>query len=455
MNLLPETATKTFNLLSIGQRGVGKTVFIAGSYAELHSDNQTDRHQQLWFDCQNAQVQENIESVINYITETSQYPPPTMKITDFDFSLKRHTASGEQTLCHFHWWDIPGESCNVDNPEFKMMVATSHGCCVFIDAYALIHRQGYLQVLKNTIIQVAAIANLAYINNLKYAFALILTKCDLLEFELSRHQLQEDLQPLTARLNAAKANYQTFYSFIPILHTGGVSTLKVKGAAAPLLWLVWELSKPHNNLSNHPLKLIRPLLPSRFQPRQDLTVQGMQSLFKPANKAPKSKKTVGSYLISTTRKNFRLLVVMLGLVGAIAALSSDYKWFFQLEATKLDSLSDPTPLLQRGQFDQAVPLMEKLVQQEPKRLDLRLQLAKLYQFTGQVSKAETAYDQVLAQQNNNLKALLGKAVLRSAQGDNKTAAALLAQAEQAAPTDLKAQVHAVAQKTLQAPKKHD
>jgi Cdc6-like AAA superfamily ATPase len=36
-----ETTTPAFNLLSIGQRGVGKTVFLAGSYTELHADSRT------------------------------------------------------------------------------------------------------------------------------------------------------------------------------------------------------------------------------------------------------------------------------------------------------------------------------------------------------------------------------------------------------------------------------
>ena len=46
-----ETATETFNLLSIGQRAVGKTVFLVGSYAESHADSLTKRPGQLWFDC--------------------------------------------------------------------------------------------------------------------------------------------------------------------------------------------------------------------------------------------------------------------------------------------------------------------------------------------------------------------------------------------------------------------
>jgi Tfp pilus assembly protein PilF len=80
-----------------------------------------------------------------------------------------------------------------------------------------------------------------------------------------------------------------------------------------------------------------------------------------------------------------------------------------------------------------------------------LQLARLYELTGQVSKAETSYDLVLARQKNNLKALVGKAVLRKAHGDTKTAEALFAQAEKAAPAKLKQQVRLVAQETLKEP----
>ena len=50
-NMNSEIATETFNLLSIGQRAVGKTVFLVGSYAESHADSLTKRPGQLWFDC--------------------------------------------------------------------------------------------------------------------------------------------------------------------------------------------------------------------------------------------------------------------------------------------------------------------------------------------------------------------------------------------------------------------
>jgi len=46
----------------------------------------------------------------------------------------------------------------------------------------------------------------------------------------------------------------------------------------------------------------------------------------------------------------------------------------------------------------AVSVVENLVQKEPENLDLRLQLAQLYENTGQIAKAETEYEQILLRQ---------------------------------------------------------
>ncbi len=452
MNLLSGTATKTFSLLSIGQRGVGKTVFLAGSYAELHPNGQ-NQTQQLWFDCQETQMQKNIESILRYVVQTAQYPPATIKVTNFSFSLKRQNRWGTQTLCHFRWWDIPGELCKMQNQDFRNTVTTSHGCCVFIDAYALVHSHAYLKALEDITDQVMAIASLVSLNGLEYAFALILTKCDLLQGDpLSRQQIKLGLQPLTNCLDAVKANYQTFYTHIPIVHTESTSTLKPQGAAAPLLWLVWELSKAHNlGLTNNLLELVTSLLPANFGPQQ-LADSSLQRLFKPADKPAKFKKSLGLYLLpSIHRSRLVLALAIAAAAGIVISLGVNYGRFLQSEFKNLDVLENVDTVEQRRQFYQAISSAEKLVQQKPERVELRLHLAKLYEFTGQVSKAETVYDQVLAQQKNNFKALVGKAVLCKAQGDIKTAEILFAQAEKVAPSDFKAQVRAATQKTLQRP----
>jgi GTPase SAR1 family protein len=247
MNQLSTSKNKAYNLLSIGQRGVGKTVFIIGSYAECNSANHPQSPQQLWFDCQDTQAREKIESILNYVGQNGQYPPPTIKITDFNFSLKCRSGQGNQTLCNFRWWDIPGETCNIHHPEFQKLVLISHGCCMFINTEALVHDSDYLQAVEDMIKQVVAIVSLIKQYSLNYALALIFTKCDLLDDEpLRLLQIKEKLQPMLARLDAVNANYQKFYSAIPIVSDRGAARLKATGAAASLLWLVSELKKNHN-----------------------------------------------------------------------------------------------------------------------------------------------------------------------------------------------------------------
>lgn len=436
MSLLFKTATKTFSVLSIGQRGVGKTVFLAGSYAELHSPAQRNRTQRLWFDCQDSQVKEDIEDILNYIRETGQYPPATMKVTDFNFSLKRHTLGRNQTLCNFRWWDIPGELCDINNPNFRTMVLNAHGCCVFIDAYALLYKPTYYQDLEGIIQQVMPIANLVGMNSLRFPFALILTKCDLLEPNLlSQKHFQKYLQPLTSRLDSV-AKYQTFYSNIPIVSLTGAAILKAKGAAAPLLWLVWELSKVYKPSFINNLSTLVNLIISHSHLQQNQVDGALDHLLKPTDKTF-SIKILGIYLSpSRVQKVLRLALIFFGLIGGFAFLVGIYEHIqnqSNLATSRLEAVSS----------------VEKLVHEEPESIELRLQLAQLYESTDQVAKAETAYDHVLLRQKNNLKALIGKAVLRNSQGDLKTAKALFMQAEKAASTKFQAEeVRAIIQRTL-------
>lgn len=259
MNLAVATTPKTFSLLSIGQRGVGKTVFLAGSYTELHPENQLDTPQKLWFDCQDDEVQANLEKIKSHVARTHLYPPPTIKVTNFDFSLKRQIRSGVETVCNFRWWDMPGELCNIHNPDFQEMILTSNGCCVFINAHALIEDKDYPRILEDIYNQVVAIASVVYKYNVKYAFALILTKCDLIELNTTNLlQIDQSLEPITTYLDLLKLTYQKFYSAIPIVTMDGVSSLKAEGAASPLLWLLSHLNNsqtpPQEDLTHEPSK---------------------------------------------------------------------------------------------------------------------------------------------------------------------------------------------------------
>ncbi len=245
MDLLPGTnSKKIYSLLSIGQRGVGKTVFLAGSYAELHPDNQNNNPQQLWFDCQDSDTQKTLENVLSYVARSGEYPPATMKLTNFELSLKQNSQGKTETLCHLRWWDTPGESCKLYNPAFQLMVLQSDGCCVFIDAHGLVSNPN-TDGLEDILQPVKSIAELVYQNGLKHPFALILTKYDLLASEPQIVQLlDERLQPLTSFLDEMKVNYKKFYSEIPIVSSPeGNSTIKPTQASVPVLWLVSEFTK--------------------------------------------------------------------------------------------------------------------------------------------------------------------------------------------------------------------
>lgn len=315
MTLLSAEMPKTFNLLSLGQRGVGKTVFLAGSYAELQPDRQIDHsvQREFWFDCQDMQVQQNMEQLLGYVAKTGQYPPATMKITNFNFNLKRQNLWSEKTLCNFRWWDIPGELCSIRNErEFQKMVLRSHGCCVFINADALVHNPDYAQSLEDIIRQVAGIASLVYQRGIEYPLALILTQCDSIQLgPISQLQIEESLQPLISVLDNAKANYRRFYSAIPIVSHQDVSALKAKGAAASLLWLTSELRKIHS-----------------FQMQHDLGTGLMQNSSALNRNAIANKKELSLNFSPTFYKYiFPLILTSMSLIGVSIAIFLSFNQF--------------------------------------------------------------------------------------------------------------------------------
>jgi Double-GTPase 2 len=249
LNLFSGSSAKRFRVLVMGQRSAGKTVFLAGSYAALRDLSQRERGP-LWFDCQTDQAKANIEAILKYVARSGEYPPATMTMREFDFSLKRRLLLGSQTLCHFGWNDIPGEICNPENDSFREIVLSSHSCCFFIDGYSLIKEDGYINRLDELINQVKIIATLAYLNKQSYSFALIVTKTDLIDSDLDeadwQKRFEESLQPLFDELEDGKAKYKVFYSAVLVASGTGSKTLKTNGGAAPILWLINELVKAHN-----------------------------------------------------------------------------------------------------------------------------------------------------------------------------------------------------------------
>lgn len=352
--------TQTFNLLTIGQRGVGKTVFLAGSYSELNQVP-TKHSQPLRFDCEDNTERAKFEQIYSYVARTGQYPPPTLKITSFNFSLKRRHLWGEKTLYSFRWWDIPGEFCHLDNADFQKLVLSSHAGCIFINTDALLNAPAYLQSLEETIRQVVTIATVAQQHDLKYPLALIFTKCDLLDG--TAHNLlkiESKVQPLLARLESIQADYKKFYSAIPIVSHAGQATLKAKGAAQVLLWLGAQLRKL-----------------SRVKPQQNLNSQLIQDF----NSSLSQTNDIEDFFVLSSTTNTgnniltRLSIVGIGLVGFGIFLFFTFRPFL------------PTNQLSQIQNQRLISQYEQRLQLQPNDDSTIINLARLYILHGQPQRA--------------------------------------------------------------------
>jgi tetratricopeptide (TPR) repeat protein len=447
------TQTKTFRLLSLGHRGVGKTVFLASNCTEvLRPSQEKNSKQTLWFECQDNELKENIEKLVEYTVRTGQYPPPTFKISDFCFSLKRKALRGDETLCNFSWFDVPGELCDISNIEFQTVLLSSHGCCVFVDSYALLHDENYLQTLEQMLSQLEAIVSLVNQHNLKYPFSLICTKCDLLEqTPIQFIQLEEKLRPLTKRLDLAKARYRQFYAAVPIVHGGKAGLIQSKGSTAPLLWLISELNQIHG--TDAQLNLGNSI-------NQMLTTPDPVEL-------PLTNASRPQWQLSSPQKMIAIALAACGLLAAAAAIAlnsgllrpqtaarpspeqrlQNSEQVLQRDPTNRAAVSQMVyAYLELGQSDKAIAQLKKSVQQSPNNIDMLFELASLYNATLHSKEEEAIYDQILNQQNDNVVALMNKASLRKNKGDLKTAKALFEKAEKYATTDeLKSQIKRMAE----------
>ncbi len=330
----------SFNLLALGHRGVGKTVFLAGSYASSRPNPKLSRDWRLWFDCQNITEQQHLEEVLRRVASTGRYPPPTVKVTSFRFRLQRRNLLSTQTLCQFHWCDVPGEICSLRDPRFQSILLKSHGGCLFVDAPALAkHGQIYLETLESLIRQVELISAHVDRKGIRFPFALILTKCDSLRATTGPQvtsnpqnlvQLHKNLEPLLTRLNRAKTHYQIFHSAIPIVAAAGIANLQSTPTATPFLWLMSELRTLY-----------------RWQKPQVLATK-LAQLFH-SSEEQKEQKTAGKLVLPSQKPLPRSRVAnvsrFLGVVGLTAlSLGLGFKFLFG----QGDSV-DPHPVTQSAE----------------------------------------------------------------------------------------------------------
>jgi hypothetical protein len=449
MKLLSPIKPPIYNLLSLGERGVGKTVFLVGSYAELNSvsdidpDLELNLSPSLWFECQYNPEKELLESILNYVSQTGHYPPPTLKITDFHFAFKQRKRWGVKSLCYFRWWDIPGEYCNFENPYYQTMVLNSHSCCVFINADRLVHDASYVQSLETITKQVVSLARLIDRTAIPYAFALIFTQCDQLPpGAIGQLQIEEKIQGLVTALESVSAKYQRFYTGIPIVEREGVFKLQSNGVSSAFLWLVAELYKKKSFGVDKSLEASlqdktdsQKLLPT-FSPKLLWGLGGIAALIilglgwnfflKQPNSNPTPTASSAGNTDQQVEKYEKLLKENPKNMDTLVALANLY--------------------LEQGQLEKAIPVLEKIAIIQPNNLDWQFNLAKLYELSDQTDKAEKIYDQMLSKNPKEFKALVGKAMLRQAKGDFQTANSLFKIAEDVAPSpDLKKKIRELSQ----------
>lgn len=444
---MSKSAAQTFNFLSIGERGVGKTVFLLASYAARHSKPEQPNQGDIWFECQPHQGRDNIESLLKLVKQTGQYPPPTLQISDFTFDVKCHSWRGDQTLGQFCWWDVPGESCQAFDPDFQAVLLKSHGCCLFLDAYELLHSPQYLQQLQAMTKRAEAIASLADRHQLHYSVALVLTKCDRLGTDPAvLLKLEEQLQPLIKSLKAIEANFRCFYSAVPAAAFRNPAVLEAQGGATPLLWLVSEAR------SSGQKQVVQPL------------AKGLERAWSNSTPSPTSKPASAS--LRRRLGSQRLLLAGAGLLLGGAGLFWGLRSINLAPEQPLSSepslrrhqvalRRDPedtqalrllaTEYVKLSRYGQAIPLLERLAKLQPDNLNVQVELAGLYLVTEQPQKEEAIYDQILQRDQDNILALTGKAEVYLKKGDVEEAKALFSEAERRAPTaELKSKVREIA-----------
>ncbi|MGL5034165.1 MAG: tetratricopeptide repeat protein, partial [Microcystaceae cyanobacterium] len=419
MKLLSPIKPPIFNLLSLGERGVGKTVFLVGSYAELNSVSDIDPSlstnltPSLWFECQYNPEKELLESILNYVGQTGHYPPPTLKITDFHFAFKQRQRWGIKTLCYFRWWDIPGEYCNFENPYYQTMVLNSHSCCVFINAQRLVHDPAYGESLETLTKQVISLARLVDQHSLSYSFALIFTQCDRLAAgAMAQLQIEEKVQGLIHALDGATAKYQRFYSGIPIVEKEGFFKLQSNGVSSAFLWLVAELYKKHTFTGAKTLETSLKAEPSAnqvlssFSPRMMAIAGGILATFLALGAA------LFFYFNSANNSvnNNNNPDTVIPRNGTAEQDIKKYQDLVNKDPNNQDALVALANIyLEKGQLEAAIPILEKIIKLQPNNLEWQFNLAKLYELAEQTDKAEQIYDQMLAKDKKQFKALVGKA----------------------------------------------
>ena len=237
---------KTYSLLSVGKRGAGKTVFLSGAFTALQKERSLLNPSSFWLDLDDQDTKDNISNILAYIAKTGNYPPATLRLNHFAFSLHQRLENIDEKLCHFYWWDAPGESCRLYNPAFVNMMSQADGGCFFIDANELLRCARSNPEDGNIFNQLDALATVVSHNHLIFPLAIILTKCDSFSNDTpSWQEINYRLLPLKQRLNNSALNYQIFFSSFIISTVDDKAILQSKMTSSALLWLLEQIQINH------------------------------------------------------------------------------------------------------------------------------------------------------------------------------------------------------------------
>lgn len=441
--------TKSLKLISLGSRGVGKTVFLVSNCATALQDSHQDSGDTQWFECRDQQSKDMVTKLLAYVNQNQTYPPATFKISDFNLSFKEKSLGRIKTLCDIQWVDIPGEWCTLDNADFQSALLESHGCCIFIDADALLNQETYFKSLEQTIQQIDAIISLINQNNLiQYPIALICTKYDLIQADsIGLIRLEEKLKPLIQKIESSQGIYKRFYSGIALTQeTNGLH--QTTNANEALRWMTTTLNAIHT--SDEPRNLGE-VLKSIVQDKSVARDSDASLPEAAVSDAPLSSKGV-----LNQKKALNLALVVCGAIAGLAALfllvlpKSDgpgvtaaiarrvegFQKVLENDPENKDAIAGIVKVYAEdlGDQDQAIMELNNLHAQSPDNLFILKSLADLYELKGETAKQEEFYDKILALDKINLDALQGKVKIKVENGNPNEAREILKRAEKNART---------------------
>lgn len=225
-----------YRFLSIGQRGVGKTVFLTACYLNAHRDQNQQR--EFWLEDGHAAARTLLDNVLMYVADHRRYPPATLKVTPIDFVLKQQRQWGQETLGQVQWWDIPGELCHLQHPEFVELLGQADGICLFVEALPVVQNADNPQALDRQFQPLLTLVDALVSEPRLLPLAIVVTKCDqLAPHPLAWQRLQKGLHALRLPLETAGLPHQFFYSEIPLAEKEGVVQLRLNRAGTPIFWL--------------------------------------------------------------------------------------------------------------------------------------------------------------------------------------------------------------------------